>query len=335
MKVVILAGGYGTRISEESKFKPKPMIEIGGMPILWHIMKEYSYYGFNDFVICAGYKQHMIKEWFADYFLHTSDVTFDFTQGNEMIVHDQHAEPWRVTVVDTGLNTMTGGRIKRVQKYIGNETFMMTYGDGVCDVNIAELVKFHKQHGKLATLTAVVQEQQKGVLDIGQDNSVQAFREKSVNDGAIINAGYMVLEPEVFDTISGDDTIFEQAPLRELAAQRPADELRAPRILAVHGYRARKKYAGKNVGVRLCALGSVEPTMNLEFYRGKRVFVTGHTGFKGSWLCRMLVGAGAVVTGLQFAAAHNPQSVHPGWVGRQNDQRDRRHPRFCQPESSL
>ena len=139
MKVVILAGGYGTRISEESKFKPKPMIEIGGMPILWHIMKEYSYYGFNDFVICAGYKQHMIKEWFAD----------------------QHAEPWRVTVVDTGLNTMTGGRIKRVQKYIGNETFMMTYGDGVCDVNIAELVKFHKQHGKLATLTAVVQEQQK------------------------------------------------------------------------------------------------------------------------------------------------------------------------------
>lgn len=219
MKVVILAGGYGTRISEESKFKPKPMIEIGGMPILWHIMKEYSYYGFNDFVICAGYKQHMIKEWFADYFLHTSDVTFDFTQGNEMIVHDQHAEPWRVTVVDTGLNTMTGGRIKRVQKYIGNETFMMTYGDGVCDVNIAELVKFYKQHGKLATLTAVVQEQQKGVLDIGQDNSVQAFREKSVNDGAIINAGYMVLEPEVFDTISGDDTIFEQAPLRELAAK--------------------------------------------------------------------------------------------------------------------
>lgn len=161
----------------------------------------------------------MIKEWFADYFLHTSDVTFDFTQGNEIIVHDQHAEPWRVTVVDTGLNTMTGGRIKRVQKYIGNETFMMTYGDGVCDVNIAELVKFHKQHGKLATLTAVVQEQQKGVLDIGQDNSVQAFREKSVNDGAIINAGYMVLEPEVFDTISGDDTIFEQAPLRELAAK--------------------------------------------------------------------------------------------------------------------
>lgn len=216
MKVVILAGGYGTRISEESKFKPKPMIEIGGMPILWHIMKEYSYYGFNDFVICAGYKQHMIKEWFADYFLHTSDVTFDFTQGNEMIVHDQHAEPWRVTVVDTGLNTMTGGRIKRVQKYIGNETFMMTYGDGVCDVNIAELVKFHKQHGKLATLTAVVQEQQKGVLDIGQDNSVQAFREKSVNDGAIINAGYMVLEPEVFDTISGDDTIFEQAPPRSV-----------------------------------------------------------------------------------------------------------------------
>lgn len=219
MKVVILAGGYGTRISEESKFKPKPMIEIGGMPILWHIMKEYSYYGFNDFVICAGYKQHMIKEWFADYFLHTSDVTFDFTQGNKMIVHDQHAEPWRVTVVDTGLNTMTGGRIKRIQRYIGNEPFMMTYGDGVCDVNIAELVKFHQEQGKLATLTAVVQEQQKGVLDIGQDNTVQAFREKSVNDGAIINAGYMVLQPEVFDLIDGDDTVFEQAPLRELAAK--------------------------------------------------------------------------------------------------------------------
>lgn len=145
MKVVLLAGGFGTRISEESESKPKPMIEIGGMPILWHIMKEYSYYGFNDFIICAGYKQHYIKEWFADYFLHTSDVTFDFTQGNKVIVHDQHAEPWKVTVVDTGLNTMTGGRIKRVQKYIGNETFMMTYGDGVCDVNLRDLLKLDRK----------------------------------------------------------------------------------------------------------------------------------------------------------------------------------------------
>ena len=218
MKVVILAGGLGTRISEESHLKPKPMIEIGGKPIMWHIMKYYSEYGFHDFVICLGYKQYVVKEFFADYFLHTSDVTFDLA-NNKMEVHNNYSEPWKVTLVDTGLNTMTGGRIKRVQKYIGNETFMMTYGDGVCDVNIAELVKFHKQHGKLATLTAVVQEQQKGVLDIGQDNTVQAFREKNVNDGAIINAGYMVLEPEVFDTISGDDTIFEQTPLRELAAK--------------------------------------------------------------------------------------------------------------------
>lgn len=219
MKVVILAGGFGTRISEESEYKPKPMIEIGGKPILWHIMKEYSYYGYNEFVICAGYKQHIIKEWFADYFLHTSDITFDFTQGNKMIVHNQHSEPWKVTVVDTGLNTMTGGRIKRVQPYIGNETFMMTYGDGVCDVDINKLVEFHKQHGKIATLTSVLLEQAKGVLDIGGDNAVHSFREKSVTDGAPINAGYMVLNPEIFDYIEGDDTVFEKTPLERLAAE--------------------------------------------------------------------------------------------------------------------
>lgn len=220
MKVVLLAGGFGTRISEESQFKPKPMIEIGGKPILWHIMKEYSYYGFNDFIICAGYRQHMIKEWFADYFLHNSDITFDFTKGkNDMIIHDQHCEPWKVTVVDTGLHTMTGGRIKRVQPYIGNETFMMTYGDGVCDVNIAELVKFHKSHGKIGTLTAVMLEQQKGVLDIGGDNAVRSFREKSYTDGALINAGYMVLEPKIFDYIDGDDTVFERGPLQKLARE--------------------------------------------------------------------------------------------------------------------
>ncbi len=219
MKVVLLAGGYGTRISEESQYKPKPMIEIGGMPMLWHIMKEYSYYGFNDFIICAGYKQHVIKEWFADYFLHTSDVTFDFTVGNKMIIHNMHAEPWKVTVVDTGLNTMTGGRIKRVKQYIGNETFMMTYGDGVCDVNIADLVKFHESHGKMATLTAVMLEQQKGVLDIGGDNAVHSFREKSATDGAPINAGYMVLNPEVLDYIDGDDTVFEKKPLERIAAE--------------------------------------------------------------------------------------------------------------------
>lgn len=218
MKVVLLAGGYGTRISEESLFKPKPMIEIGGMPILWHIMKEYAARGFNEFVVCAGYKQHVIKEWFADYFLHTSDITFDFTNANKMMVHDQHTEPWKVTVVDTGLNTMTGGRIKRVQKYIGDEPFMMTYGDGVCDVNMQELLKFHQSHGKIGTLTAVMQEQQKGVLDIGGDNAVHSFREKKADDGAPINAGYMVFNPEIFDYIEGDDTVFERGPLEKLAA---------------------------------------------------------------------------------------------------------------------
>lgn len=217
MKVVLLSGGMGTRISEETGYRPKPMIEIGGMPILWHIMKEYSHYGFNEFIICAGYKQHIIKEWFADYFLHTSDITFDLTKGNDIIIHDRHAEPWKVTVVDTGLHTMTGGRIKRVKKYIGNEPFMMTYGDGVCDVNIAEILKFHREHGKIATLTSVKIEQSKGVLDIGMDSSVRAFREKSVHDGAPINAGYMVLEPQIFDYIQGDDTVFERDVLGCLA----------------------------------------------------------------------------------------------------------------------
>ena len=217
MKVVILAGGLGTRISEESQFKPKPMIEIGGKPILWHIMKEYSYYGFNEFVICAGYKQHIIKEWFSDYFLHNSDVTFDYTNGhNEVTVHNSNIENWKVTVVDTGLHTMTGGRIKRIQKYIGNETFLMTYGDGVCDVDILKLVEFHKSHGKKATLTAVMLEQQKGILDIGGDNAVKSFREKNLTDGVLINAGYMVLESSVFDLIKGDETVFEREPLERL-----------------------------------------------------------------------------------------------------------------------
>lgn len=219
MKVVLLAGGFGTRISEESQYKPKPMIEIGDMPILWHIMKGYTSYGFNDFIICAGYKQHMIKEWFADYFLHISDITFDFTDGNKVIVHNQHCEPWRVTVVDTGLNTMTGGRIKRIQPYIGNETFMMTYGDGVCDVDIKKLVEFHKKQGKIATLTAVKIEQSKGVLNIASDNSVYSFREKSALDSEPINAGFMVLEPKIFDYLDGDSCIFERKPLEQLAAE--------------------------------------------------------------------------------------------------------------------
>lgn len=220
MKVVILAGGFGTRISEESQFKPKPMVEIGGKPILWHIMKEFSYYGHNEFIICAGYKQHVIKEWFADYFLLNSDVTFDYTKGtNDVTVHSHHLEPWKVTVVDTGLNTMTGGRIKRIQPYVDNEPFFMTYGDGVCDVNINKLLTFHQKHGKIATLTAVMLEQQKGVLDIDGKNAVKSFREKSQNDGAPINAGYMVLKPEIFDYIQGDQTIFEREPMEKLAEE--------------------------------------------------------------------------------------------------------------------
>lgn len=218
MKVVLLAGGFGSRISEESQFKPKPMIEIGGMPILWHIMKEYAHYGHTDFIVCAGYMQEYIKEWFANYFLYNSDVTFDYRDGkNEMTIHENRCEPWTVTIVDTGYNTMTGGRIKRVQKYVGNEPFFMTYGDGVCDVDINKLLEFHKNHGKTATLTAVKLAQEKGVLNIGGDNAVKSFREKSIVDGAPINAGYMVLEPNIFDLIEGDDCVFERTPLETLA----------------------------------------------------------------------------------------------------------------------
>lgn len=220
MQVVILAGGYGTRISEESQFKPKPMVELGGMPILWHIMKLYSHHGFNEFIICAGYKQHVIKKYFADYFLHTSDITYDFTNGkNEMTVHHNTTEPWKVTVVDTGLNTMTGGRVKRVRDYIGNEPFMLTYGDGVCDVNIADLVAFHRSHRKIATLTSIIQKQQKGLLDIGEHGTVRSFREKSTSDGAAINAGFMVLQPEIFRYLEGDATVFEMTPLEALAEE--------------------------------------------------------------------------------------------------------------------
>ena len=218
MKVVLLAGGAGTRISEESRYRPKPMVEIGGFPILWHIMKIYSHYGFNDFIVCAGYKQHMIKEWFADYFLHTSDITFDFTNGNEVIIHNQKTEPWKVTVVDTGLETMTGGRIKRVQKQVGNEPFFMTYGDGVCDVDISKLLEYHRENGKKATLTAVRIEQRFGVLEIYK-GSVRSFREKAHSDMDIINAGYMVLEPCVFGYLKDDATVFEQEPLSALVEE--------------------------------------------------------------------------------------------------------------------
>ena len=214
MKVVLLAGGLGTRISEESHLRPKPMIEIGGKPILWHIMKEFSYFGFNEFIICAGYKQHMIKEWFSDYYLHNSDVTFDFTDANRMTIHTNSAEPWKVTIVDTGLNTMTGGRVKRIQRYIGNEPFFLTYGDGVADIDIRELLKFHQSHGKIATLTAVHIGQRFGILDIDRESlTIKAFREKSSADGSRINAGYMVLQPDIFNYIEGDGTVFEKETL--------------------------------------------------------------------------------------------------------------------------
>ena len=220
MKVVILAGGFGTRISEESQFKPKPMVELGGMPILWHIMKLYSHYGFQEFIICAGYKQHVIKEYFADYFLHTSDITYDFTHGqNEMIVHRNSSEPWKVTVVDTGLTTMTGGRVKRVRDYLENEPFMLTYGDGVSDVNIAELVKFHQSSGKLVTISAYNAGQRFGVLDIDQNGLIKDFREKTHGDGSLINIGYMVCQPEFIDYIDGDDTILEKTPLETVAKE--------------------------------------------------------------------------------------------------------------------
>lgn len=217
MKVVILAGGLGTRISEESHLKPKPMIEIGGQPILWHIMKEYSHYGFNEFIICAGYKQQVIKEFFRTYYLYRSDITFDFTQGNVREIHNNVAEPWKVTIVDTGLNTMTGGRIKRVKDYIGNEPFMLTYGDGVCDVNIQELLEFHKKGNKLATMTAIQPGGRFGTLEIGKDGSIERFAEKRKEDGGWINGGYMVLEPEVIDYIDGDATTFEREPLERLS----------------------------------------------------------------------------------------------------------------------
>ena len=217
MKVVILAGGFGTRISEESHLKPKPMIEIGGKPILWHIMKIYSHYGFNDFVICLGYKGYSIKEYFAHYFLHEADVTFDFRYDNKRIIHNHSAEPWQVTLVNTGTETMTGGRVKRVREYIGDETFMLTYGDGVANVNIRELLAFHKTHGKLATVTSVQPGGRFGALDIANNDSVNGFQEKPKGDGSWINGGFFVLEPSVIDHIKGDATLFEKGPMEGLA----------------------------------------------------------------------------------------------------------------------
>ena len=216
MKVVLLAGGFGTRISEESYLKPKPMIEIGGMPILWHIMKIYSYYGYNEFIVCCGYKQEMIKKWFADYFLNTSNVTFDFKNNNKMFIHNNYTEPWKVTVVDTGLHTLTGGRIKRIQEYIQNEPFMLTYGDGVSNVNIQKLVEYHSEHDKIATLTAVLPEGRFGILDL-EGNRVCSFREKNKVDMGWINGGFMVFSPQIFKYIEGDMIMLEKEPLEMLA----------------------------------------------------------------------------------------------------------------------
>jgi glucose-1-phosphate cytidylyltransferase len=250
VKVVILAGGLGTRLSEETGARPKPMVEIGERPILWHIMKSYSYYGFNDFVVCLGYKGYVIKEYFSNYFLHMSDVTFDM-RDNSMVVHEHAAEPWRVTLVDTGADTQTGGRIKRVSPYIADETFMLTYGDGVADIDIAKQLEFHRAHGRQATITAVQPLGRFGSLEIDDDSSVggvvapgvRAFQEKPVGDGAWVNGGFFVLEPGVLDRISGDGVLFEREPLENLAADgelvafrhrgfwQPMDALRDLRVL--------------------------------------------------------------------------------------------------------
>lgn len=217
MKVVILAGGFGTRISEESHLKPKPMVEIGEKPILWHIMKIYSYYGHNEFIICCGYKQHIVKEWFADYYLHNSDITFDFTKANKMIIHNNVSEPWKVTLVDTGLNTMTGGRVKRVKEYLNNEQFMLTYGDGVSDINIKELIEYHNHHKSIVTLSAYNVNQRFGVLSIDENDCITSFREKSANDGSLVNIGFMVCEPQLIEYIKDDSSVLEREPLECLS----------------------------------------------------------------------------------------------------------------------
>lgn len=215
MKVAILAGGMGTRISEESQIRPKPMVEIGGRPIIWHIMKTYSQYGFNDFIICAGYKQEAIKDYYENYYLHNCDVSYDFSNGRREILN-QNVEPWKVTVVDTGLNTMTGGRIKRIEKYVGDEPFMLTYGDGVSDVNISSLLDYHRRSNKTLTITAIQVGSKFGNLRMTQSGVVESFSEKSKDEGSWINGGYMVANPEIFDYISGDETVFEKDPIEDV-----------------------------------------------------------------------------------------------------------------------
>lgn len=218
MKVVILAGGLGTRISEETSVRPKPMVEIGGKPILWHIMKIYSHYGFNDFIVCLGFKGYVIKEYFSNYFLHMSDITFDM-MNNSMTVHQQSAEPWKVTLVDTGQETMTGGRVKRIREYVCSEPFMLTYGDGVSDVNIEELLKFHQRHGRRATVTSIQPSGRFGALDLAENNVVRGFQEKPKGDGSWINGGFFVFEPSMLDLLATDATVLEKEPLETLARQ--------------------------------------------------------------------------------------------------------------------
>jgi glucose-1-phosphate cytidylyltransferase len=219
MKVVILAGGLGTRLSEETIIKPKPMVEIGGKPILWHIMKIYSHYGFNEFIICLGYKGYIIKEFFANYFLHQSDITFDIA-NNKMEIHNNNSEPWKVTLVDTGDSTMTGGRLLRVKDYIGNNTFMMTYGDGVGNIKIDELIKSHKRSKQIATLTSAQPSGRFGALKIDNDDLVSSFHEKPKGDGTWVNAGFFVLEPKIFNSLKNDSTVFEKEPLQNLANEK-------------------------------------------------------------------------------------------------------------------
>lgn len=218
MKVVLLAGGLGTRISEESHLKPKPMIEIGGMPIIWHIMKLYLHHGFHEFIICAGYKQYLIKEYFANYAMYKSDITFDFSEGGQRIfIHNSHSEPWKVTVIDTGQNTMTGGRIKRIKQYLEDKPFMVTYGDGVSNVDIKELTRFHKAHGKMMTLTGVQPEGRFGAMDFSKDGCIRSFREKNREDSGWINGGFMVCNPEVLQYIESDETMLEREPMEKIA----------------------------------------------------------------------------------------------------------------------
>ena len=219
MKTVILAGGLGTRIAEEGSSLPKPMVDVGGQPILWHIMKYYSAFGFNDFIICCGYKGHMIKEYFADYYLHRSDITFDFSDNNRMTVHSNVAEPWKVTLVDTGQLTQTGGRVQRVKQYIGDEAFFLTYGDGVSNIDLPALLKYHQEQNTTVTISAIQPGGRFGVLDFDEQGSVEGFREKAQEDGGWINAGFMVCQPQLFSYLDGDSCVLEQAPFQKLSAE--------------------------------------------------------------------------------------------------------------------